>query len=88
MSIDRAKMEADLQRDRFEHRLRHFVREWAPDNDRDRYEMQSQLCGLMRDAMQSQSAVISYWLEMHAAQNFLMMALQPLNVIFEKPEKK
>lgn len=88
MSMDRAKLEADHQRDRFEHHLRQFVRKWTPKDPFNRQEMQSDLCMLMRDAMQAQAATLSYGVEMYAASTFHQMALQPLCVIFEKPEKE
>lgn len=72
----------------FEDRLRHFVREWAPDNDRDRYEMQLQLCMLLRDAMQSQTETFARGIDHYASQQLLQASLHPLNVIFDKPEAK
>jgi hypothetical protein len=71
----------------FEDRLRHFVREWAPENDRDRYEMQTQLSLLLREAMQSQTETFARGIDRYASQQMLTISLAPLNVIFEKPTK-
>lgn len=77
----------EIDRMIFEDRLRQFVREWAPDNDRDRYEMQTQLSLLLRDAMQSQAAMFSQGVERYASIMLRQASLSPLNVIFDKPEQ-
>jgi hypothetical protein len=87
MSIDHFKARAEESRRIFEDRLRHFVREWSPDNDRDRYEMQTQLMMLMRDAMRSQSSMYAMGVEGYAARNLEMASLSALSVIF-KPDAK
>jgi hypothetical protein len=81
-AIDRAKREYPA-RHVFEERLRGFVREWAPNNDRDRYEMQLQLTMLLRDAMQSQTEIFARGVDRYASQQLLAMSLSPLSVIME-----
>jgi hypothetical protein len=78
----------EIERNLFEDRLRHFVREWAPDNDRDRYEMQLQLSMLLRDAMRSQTAFISAEIDRYTSTILREASLRPLAVIFDKPESK
>ncbi len=76
----------EIERNIFEDRLRHFVREWAPDNDRDRYEMQLQLSMLLRDAMRSQAALFSHGIDQYASMTLRVASLHPLEAIFDKPE--
>lgn len=88
MIIERNQIEQANRRSRFEDLLRHFVREWAPDNDRDRYEMSMQLMSLMRDAMQYQTFTFGAAIESYAAQQLLHASMVPLNAIFDREPKK
>jgi len=88
MTLDYMKQQEEMRRRFFEDHLRNFVREWAPENDRDRYAMQTQLMLLMRDAMQSQGAVYSLGVEGYAARALEVRSLSPLNAIFTPEEKK
>jgi hypothetical protein len=93
-AIDDAKVNAerraDITRRSFEARLRHFVSEWAPDNDRDRYEMAMQLNLMMREAMSHERAVTETVMGMATAyiDRILNQSQYPLRVLFDPPSKK
>jgi hypothetical protein len=87
-AINRESMIAHRARLIFEDRLRHFVRQWAPDNQRDRSEMQIQLCMLLRDAMQSQAETFSAGVERYASMALQNASLAQLKVILEEPKDK
>lgn len=87
-NLNHARQTVDRAREVFEGRLRHFVREWSPDNDRDRYEMQTQLSILMRDAMQLQNATFSLGIDRYVSQQLEQSAIaSAYHGIFDKGDK-
>lgn len=85
---DETKRRMEVSAGMFEDRLRHFVREWASDNDRDRYEMSMQLTRLFVDAMRHQTTTMGSGVEQYAAMQFQERSLQPLRVIMEPSDSR
>ena len=84
MSVDEAKMRAEVSRNIFADRLRYFTDRWGPKGPRDLYDFQMDMTRLMVDAMRHKSDCLSYGVETYAAATFTELSLRPLCVIHEQ----
>jgi hypothetical protein len=84
MSVDEAKMRAEVSSGIFADRLRHFVKRWGPEDQRDLFDFQMDLTRLMVDALRHKSDTMGFGIETYAAERFAELAMRPLCVIQEK----
>lgn len=84
MSVDNAKMRAEVSSGIFADRARAFVKTWGPEDPHDMFDFQMDLMHLMVDAMRHKSDTLGLGIETYAAAQFAELAMRPLQVIVEK----
>lgn len=84
--MDEIKRRLEVSQGIFADRLQHFVKRWAPEDPRDKYDFQMDMMRLFVDAMREQNTTMSYGIDTYASQIYQEAALRPLNMIFKDPE--